>query len=54
MYGIDRASDALPHLFRPLGYLDDADEDESLPMSKAELAQWWRRRQAELIRNLGQ
>lgn len=53
-YGLDRASDALPHLIRALGYLDDADEDESLPVNKAELAQWWHRRQAELIRNLGQ
>jgi hypothetical protein len=53
-YGLDRASDALPHLIRALGYLDDADEDDALPMSKVELAQWWQRRQAELIRNLGQ
>lgn len=52
-YGLDRASDALPHLIRALGYLADAEEDEQLPISKAELAAWWGRRQVELIRNLG-
>lgn len=52
-YGLDRASDALPHLIRSLGYLDDAEEDEEVPMSKADLAAWWRRRQAQLTRNLG-
>jgi hypothetical protein len=51
-YGLDRASDALPHLVRALGYLDDADDDESLPMSKHELATWWRGRQVRLLRNL--
>lgn len=52
-YGLDRASDALPHLVRALGYLDDVEEDESLPMSKAELARWWQARQVELLGNLG-
>jgi hypothetical protein len=52
-YGLDRASDALPHLVRALGYLDDVDEDDSLPMSRAQLAAWWRVRQVELVRNLG-
>lgn len=52
-YRLDHASDALAHLIRALGYLEDADEDEALPVSKAELAAWWRGRQAELIRNLG-
>lgn len=52
-YGLDRASDALGHLVRALGYLEDADEDESLSTSKAELTAWWRRRQAQVIRNLG-
>lgn len=51
-YDLDRASDALPHLIRALGYLDDVGEDEQLPVSKAELVAWWRRRQAQLIRNL--
>jgi predicted nucleotidyltransferase component of viral defense system len=53
-YGLDPRGDALPHLVRALGYLDDADQDGSIPTTKAELARWWRRRQVELIRNLGQ
>jgi len=51
-YGLSRASDALPHLVRALGYLDDVADDESLPTSKTELAAWWRIRQAKLLRNL--
>jgi hypothetical protein len=51
-YGVDRASTALAQLIRSLGYLDDAEEDASLPMTKAELAEWWRARQARLLRNL--
>ncbi len=39
-------------IIRALGYLDDAKEDESLPITKAELSKWWRARQAELVRNL--
>jgi hypothetical protein len=52
-YGLDRASDALSHLVRAFGYLDDVDEDESLPMSKGALALWWQARQARFIRNVG-
>lgn len=52
-YGLDRTSDALPHLIRSLGYLEDTEEDEEVPMSKKDLAAWWRRRQAQVIRNLG-
>lgn len=52
-YGLDRASPAISQLIVSLGYLDDCEEDESLPMSKNELAVWWRERQAKLIRDLG-
>lgn len=51
-YGLDHASPAIRQLILALGYLDDCDEDESLPMGKSELADWWRRRHAKLIRNL--
>lgn len=51
-YGLDQASSAIRQLIMALGYLDDCDEDESLPMSKSELAEWWRKRHAKLIRNL--
>ena len=52
-YGLDRASEALRHLIRSLGYLDDVEQDDEVPMSRSEIAQWWSRRQARLIRNLG-
>jgi predicted nucleotidyltransferase component of viral defense system len=52
-YRLDQASPAIRQLIMALGYLDDCDEDESLPMSKSELADWWRKRHARLIRNLG-
>lgn len=52
-YGLDRADDAIRRLVIALGYLDDCDEDESVPMSKSELAEWWHKRQARVIRNLG-
>lgn len=52
-YGLDRASAALTHLIRALGHLADADDDEAVPMSKAALADWWARRQAQVVANLG-
>jgi len=52
-YGLDQANPAIRELIVALGYLDDCEEDESLPMSKLELADWWSKRQAKLIRNLG-
>lgn len=52
-YGHDRASHVLQHLILALGYLDDVEEDDEVPMSKEDLAEWWRRRQAEVVRNLG-
>lgn len=51
-YGLDAASQELHHLIRSLGYLDDCEEDDEVPISKVELAAWWRKRQAEVIRNL--
>ena len=51
-YGLDSASEPLHHLIRSLGYLDDCEDDEAVPMSKHDLAAWWRKRQAEVIRNL--
>jgi len=42
----------LRQIIRALGYMDDVKEDESLPMTKAELSKWWRARQATLVRHL--
>jgi hypothetical protein len=51
-YDVSPASDALQHVIRALGYLGDVDEDDRLPTSKDELADWWAGRQARLIRHL--
>lgn len=40
-------------IIRALGYLDDVDEDELLPVSKDEVARYWRRRQPELLKAAG-
>ena len=50
-YGIDPASDALPHLYRTMGDLGDVEADDSLPIDLAELQQWWSARQVRVLRN---
>lgn len=42
---------ALAQLVRSMGYLGDVEEDEALPISLDELEAWWRKRQAQVIRN---
>lgn len=50
-YGIDPASDALPHLYRTMGDLGDVEADDQLPIDIAELQRWWSARQVRLLRN---
>jgi Nucleotidyl transferase AbiEii toxin, Type IV TA system len=52
-YFLPPSDAALTHLVRALGYLDDVEEDEALPMDKQELAEWWHPRQARLVYTLG-
>lgn len=49
-YGLDAASGQLHHLVRAMGYLDDAPDDDNVPMSRAALIAWWRERQVRLLR----
>lgn len=51
-YGVSPQDESIPHILRSLGYLDDVDEDDLLPQSKAEIAAYWRRRQPEVARSL--
>lgn len=51
-YGVSTGSEALRHIVGALGYLDDLEEDEALPISKAELTDWWKKRQARFVRHL--
>jgi predicted nucleotidyltransferase component of viral defense system len=50
-YDVDLSSDALPHLYRAMGDLEDVEVDESLPIDKAELQAWWSARQVQVLRN---
>jgi uncharacterized protein (DUF952 family) len=50
-YEIGPSSDALPHLYRGMGDLSDVELDESLPIGKDELQEWWSGRQVEVLRN---
>lgn len=52
-YRLDPSSGAVKSLIRAMGYLDDVEEDEALPTTREELAEWWQQRQASVIRNLG-
>lgn len=52
-YGVSAEHEAVPQIIRCLGFMDDVQEDEALPISKKELAAWWQRRQKVLIRGLG-
>jgi Nucleotidyl transferase AbiEii toxin, Type IV TA system len=51
-YDISSRSDTLAHIVSALGYLDDIEEDDALPVGKDELAAWWKTRQARLVRHL--
>ncbi|HVA75951.1 MAG TPA: hypothetical protein VNF71_15455, partial [Acidimicrobiales bacterium] len=51
-YDVSPQGDSLQHIVRALGYLDDVEADDALPISKAGLADWWRERQVRLIRHL--
>ena len=47
------ASSTILHIIRALGYMDEIVEDESLPLSKTETANYWKRRQPDILRNAG-
>lgn len=51
-YGIAPQSEHLQSLITSLGYLDEVEPDDSLPIGLDELADWWRRRQKVVVRNL--
>jgi hypothetical protein len=51
-FGVAPEDASIPHIMEALGYLDDVDEDELLPVGRAGIATYWRRRQPEVLRNL--
>ncbi len=44
--------DAVTHIVRGLGYMDDVTDDLQLPSSRADIEQYWRKRQPEIVRHL--
>jgi predicted nucleotidyltransferase component of viral defense system len=50
-YGANPHGDAVEHLYRAMGDLSDVEVDESLPIDKAVLEEWWKRRQVRALRN---
>jgi predicted nucleotidyltransferase component of viral defense system len=51
-YGLSSTDATVAHLIAALGYLDDVDQDDALPIEKTALAEWWQRRQPQLLREL--
>jgi hypothetical protein len=51
-YDVSSTSETIRQIVTALGYLDDVEEDDVLPIGKAELAGWWSTRQARLARHL--
>jgi len=47
------AENQIMAIIRALGYLDDVDEDELLPLGKDEVARYWKRRQPEVLKAAG-
>jgi predicted nucleotidyltransferase component of viral defense system len=52
-YRRDPTLDVLSPVVRALGYLDDVDEDASLPVDKQTIAAYWRQRQPQIVSSLG-
>jgi hypothetical protein len=44
--------ESVRHVVLGLGYLDDVDDDELLPVDRAEIERYWRRRQPQVVRSL--
>lgn len=45
-------SASVTHLVHSLGYMDDVEDDPGLPMSRADIEDYWDRRQPEVFRSL--
>src|SRR5574337_1865023 len=52
-YQPDDVRNQVMAIIRSLGYLDDVDEDELLPSTKADIAEYWRKRQPEVLKAAG-
>jgi hypothetical protein len=51
-YEAKATGEEIRQVIRSLGYLDDVDEDKTLPITKDALAKWWASRQVTVVRHL--
>jgi hypothetical protein len=52
-WGVEPEHGSVRHIVNGLGFFEDVGDDEALPASRDEITSYWRRRQPELIRNIG-
>ena len=52
-YDVSREHATIRHIVTGLGYFGDVGDDEALPATRDEIVAYWRKRQPELIRNIG-
>jgi predicted nucleotidyltransferase component of viral defense system len=52
-YQVPPGDPTVNHIVTALGYLEDVDEDDLLPVEKNVIEAYWRKRQPEIVRNLG-
>jgi hypothetical protein len=50
-YDAKATGEEIRQVIRSLGYLDDVDEDKTLPITKEALAKWWASRQVTVVRH---
>ena len=43
--------ESVRHIILGLGYLDDVDDDDLLPLDRREIERYWHRRQPQIVRN---
>jgi hypothetical protein len=51
-YRVPVGDPTISHIVTALGYLDDVDEDDLLPVGKDMIEAYWRKRQPEIVRHL--
>lgn len=52
-YGVAADHISIRHIVNGLGYFDDVVDDKALPLERDAIVSYWRRRQPQLLRNLG-
>ena len=52
-YDVSSEHTTIRRIVDGLGYFDDVEPDEALPIGRDEIVSYWRRRQPEVIRNIG-